>query len=72
MFKFCWHNWSQWKTYRWIGTEYGTKGYLLTGDLTPRKVSKTMQARTCTKCGKEVHRVVPLASGATFARGTES
>jgi hypothetical protein len=67
MFRFCWHDWSPWKTYAWVGVQYGTAGYLLTGDTAPRKVSKTMQTRVCTKCGKELHRTVAEAAGATYA-----
>ena len=70
MFRFCWHDWSAWKTYRWVGVQYGTAGYLLTGDTAPRKISKTMQARVCKKCGKELHRTIPAAAGATYQEGT--
>lgn len=66
MRRFCWHDWTPWKTYAWIGTVYGTAGYLLTGDTSPRKVSRTMQARRCKKCGKELHRRVSEADGATY------
>jgi len=67
MFGFCWHKYGKWVTYRWHGTIYGSKGYLLTGDMTPRRVSRTMQARSCVYCGKEVHRLVANADGAALA-----
>lgn len=66
MLRFCWHNWSPWKTYIWRGIQYGSLGFLITGDTAPREVSKTMQARYCRKCGKEIHRSIPEAHGASF------
>lgn len=65
---FCWHDWTPWQTYVWRGTIYGTAGYLITGDLTPRAITRTMQGRYCRKCGKEVHREVDNADGVKLAR----
>jgi hypothetical protein len=39
----CWHEWSKWKTYQFVGTSYGGPGYLITGDTSPRKISETRQ-----------------------------
>lgn len=66
MWRLCWHDWSMWETYVWRGTQYGSRGFLITGDVSPREVSQTMQVRRCHKCGKELHRIVPAASGAAY------
>ena len=63
MQRWCWHNWSKWRTYQWTGTVYGSAGYLITGDVAPRAVSRTNQSRICYKCGKESHRRVAEADG---------
>lgn len=61
MWRFCWHDWTPWHTYAWRGAQYGN---LLTGDTTSSiKISKTMQARRCRKCGKEIHRTISGADG---------
>lgn len=55
----CWHDWSKWKTYRWEGSQslFGGK---------PTAISKTNQARVCSKCGMEVHRRVYEADGLSY------
>jgi hypothetical protein len=60
------HRWSKWKTYKWVGTSYGTAGYLVTGDTSPRQISETKQARVCSACGIEQHRRVANANGGTY------
>ena len=63
----CWHDWSKWQTYKFVGISYGTSGYLITGDTSPRQISETRQARKCLKCGMEIHRRVPSANGSMYA-----
>lgn len=60
MIRLCWHAWSKWGSYRWIGTVYGDFG-------AATKVTETRQARCCEKCGKEIHRRVKIAAGSIFA-----
>jgi len=60
MRRFCWHDWSKWKTYVWVGQVHDrVSGKTL-------DVSKTKQARMCAKCGKEVHRTVDGAGGSQY------
>lgn len=66
MKRWCWHDWSKWQTYKWRGIQYGAMGYLITGDMAPREVTLTNQARCCLKCGKEMHRRIPEAAGAAL------
>ena len=63
MLRWCFHNWSEWRTYMFKGISYGGPGYLITGDTTPRQITETRQSRRCTKCGKELHRRVANATG---------
>ena len=46
--KFCWHKWTKWQTgcgIRWALGFHGTEG-------------KTVESRTCIKCGKVECRIV--------------
>ena len=61
----CWrHKWTEWKTYSWTGTSYGSR---FGGDTTGRLVTMTKQARQCQHCKIEQHRVVEDGHGSIFA-----
>lgn len=61
MWSYCWHDWSKWTTYVWEGTS-----------IRALNIGRTMQVRVCSKCGKEIHRVVDHAAGATHAEATRT
>lgn len=62
MRRFCWHDWSSWKTYVWTGIQLNHR----TNE--KMEITRTKQARVCKKCGYELHRDIPEAAGATYDR----
>lgn len=59
MRRWCWHDWTPWKTYvaMYTVSAFGRA---------PANVTKTRQARQCKRCGKEIHRTVEGADGAAY------